>query len=194
MLLVLFLVVHLLGLILAILAPTLFEIYATTLHSSPWLGSFEIGLAVICLTHIFLTLTKTIQNSQTGNTAHLVSRRKGFFAIWAARSQPVGGTFLLLFLFMHLKELRFPRPPSGAEITTLNLVLKSPITIFIYIFAAFSLFLHMFHGLESSQRSLGLLTSENSLFIRTLGRRIAFILSSGFILATLLFGGILRIN
>ena len=45
LLLVLFLVVHLAGLLPALMAPVQFEHYATALHRQPWLPVLEVGLA-----------------------------------------------------------------------------------------------------------------------------------------------------
>ena len=53
------------------------------------------------------------------------------------------------------------------------------------------LFLHLFHGFESSQRSLGFLTPLNSSWIRALGRSFSFIISAGFVLVTALLSGLL---
>ena len=69
LLLVLFLVVHLAGLIPALAAPLAFEHYADTLHHSAWLPVLELSLAIAVLLHISLSLLKTVQNRQAGNQA-----------------------------------------------------------------------------------------------------------------------------
>lgn len=194
LLLVLFLVIHLAGLALAVIAPNTFESYATALHSIFWLHWLELSLLAITLIHISLTFIKTIKNFQTGNTSILVSRRKDFLASLAARSQPFGGTLLFSFLLIHLGQLRFPRPTNGAELSTLQLLLGSPMTFIIYILGALALFLHLYHGIESSQRSLGLLTPENESLIRGVGRGLSVIICAGFVWATVLLGGIFVIN
>ena len=73
LLLVLFIVVHLLGLIPAVVAPEQFEAYATVLHASPWLPLVEITLLLVALVHIGLSLSKAIANRQAGNSASSVS-------------------------------------------------------------------------------------------------------------------------
>ncbi len=187
--LVFFLVIHLLGLLLASINPILFELYASALHSASWVILFEFVLVVVALTHIFLTFKKVINNIQNGNAANLVSRRKDFLAIFAARLQPIGGALLLTFLFIHLRQLRFPRPPDGSELSTLQHLLSSQVNSSFYIMGVLALFLHLFHGIESSQRSLGFLTPLNSSLIRALGRSFSFIISAGFILVTALLSG-----
>ncbi len=186
LLLVFFLMIHLLGLFLAAIAPISFELYASTLHSASWVILCEFSLIAIALIHIFLTFLKVIRNFQNRNTGHLVSRRKDLLAIFAARSQLIGGMVLLFFLFIHLRQLRFPRPSDGSELLILQHVLSSPVNSSVYIFGSLALFLHLFHGVESSQRSLGLLTPLNSTLIRAFGRLFSVIISGGFVLVTAL--------
>ena len=190
LILVLFLIIHLAGLVLAVITPTKFELYATALHSTPWLIWFEYSLIFVALIHISLTLIKIINNSQTGNSSNLISRRKDFLAIWAARSQPVGGICLLSFLLIHLAQLRFPRPIDSEELSTLHFLLNSPENLIIYFLGSFALFLHLFHGIESSQRSLGLLNPKNASLIRGLGRSLSTLISIGFVLVTVLLSEI----
>ena len=191
LLLILFLIIHLAGLVLAVLAPAEFELYAAGLHSASWINLLECGLIGVALIHIYLTIKKVIDNSQTGNSSSLVSRRKDYLAVLAARSQPLGGVCLFSFLLIHLEQLRFPRPLDGAELSTLHFYLNSPINLIIYFLESLALFLHLFHGIESSHRSLGLLTSENALLIRNFGRSLSLLIGLGFVLVTGLLGGII---
>ena len=85
LLLVLFIVVHLLGLIPALVAPDQFEAYATALHASPWLPLVEISLVLMALVHIGLSLSKAISNRQAGNSAQLSSRRQAHLAALSCR-------------------------------------------------------------------------------------------------------------
>ncbi len=185
LLLVFFLVIHLTGIVLAVIAPLTFELYASELHTALWVNVLELFLTATVLVHIFLTLQKVFQNSQTGNTSDLVSRRKDFLAVLAARSQLIGGIILLYFLWIHLGQLRFPRPPDGEELYTIRLVLSSSKNSIIYVIGSLTLFFHLLHGIESSQRSLGIITDENAFLIRVLGRGLSLLISAGFALATI---------
>ena len=75
LLLVLFLVVHLAGLLPALIAPVQFEHYATALHHQPWLPVLEVSLAATTAVHLSFTVAKTLRNRGAGNTAALNSRR-----------------------------------------------------------------------------------------------------------------------
>ena len=186
--LILFLIIHLGGLLLAVTAPMTFELYASALHSASWLKIVELVLLVILFIHISLTLNKVIYNYQTGSSGTLSSRRKDRLAVLVARYQPISGIFLLFFLCIHLAQFRFPRPPEGSEVSTLHALLNSPATLIVYSLGSLSLFSHLFHGIESSQRSLGMLTAENASIIRTCGRSLSLLIGIGFVLISISLG------
>ena len=185
LLLVLFILVHLLGLIPALVAPDQFEAYATALHASPWLPLVEISLVLMALVHIGLSLSKAISNRQAGNSAQLSSRRQAPLAALASRSTVAAGLLTLVFLAVHLGQLRWPRPPSGAEAAVLSALLHQPINAVLYGLAALALGLHLLHGAEAAHRSMGWLTPTNSVALRRGGRLLAGLISGGFLLVSL---------
>lgn len=181
--LVLFLALHLAGVTLALVAPLRFEAFAAALHASPWLPVAELLLLLLALLHLVFTLLKRQANRAAGNTASLRSRRQGpqaAVAALAARSQAIGGGVLLLFLLVHLCQLRLPRPVAGAELAALQAVLAQPLSLALYLAAAGALALHLFHGSEAAHRSLGLLDPANGARIRSAGRLLAVLLGGGF--------------
>lgn len=188
LLLVLFLLLHLAGVALAPLAPQRFEAYATALHRSVWLQPAELALLAVAMLHLCLSLLRAGQNREAGNTANLRSRRRGPLApvaAWSARSQTAGGLLLLLFLLVHLVQLRWPRPVAGGELAALTAVLASPWSLALYLAAGLALALHMFHGGEAAHRSLGLLRASNANAIRIAARVLAVVAGGGFLVATL---------
>jgi succinate dehydrogenase / fumarate reductase cytochrome b subunit len=180
--LVLFLVVHLLIVALAWLQPPVFEAAAAALHAQPWLPLAELLLAAAALTHPLLALTRTLANRAAGNSAPLRSRRGDPLAALAARSAPFSGLVLALFLVVHLAQLRWARPQSGAELAALLAALQTPAAQVLYGAAALALGLHLVHGTEAAHRSLGLLDPGNALPIRRAGRALALLLAGGFLL------------
>ncbi|MCH9713265.1 MAG: succinate dehydrogenase, partial [Cyanobacteria bacterium] len=120
--------------------------------------------------------------------AALRSRRSGPLAplaALAARSQVAGGVVLLLFLVVHLAQLRWPRPLAGAELAALGAVLASPWSLLLYLAGGLALALHLFHGGESAHRSLGLLQPANAAAIRAFARLLAVLIGGGFVAVTL---------
>ena len=182
--LVVFVIIHLVGLLPAVLAPEQFEAYATALHSSPWLPGVEIVLLIIVVVHTCFTTAKAIGNQKSGNIASLRSRRRSILGSLASRNKALAGVTTLVFLVIHLQQLRWPRPAVGEEAATLIQVLQQPWNIVLYGAAAVAIALHLLHGAEAAHRSMGWLTSTNKV---TLG------VGSG-VLAALVGGGYLGIS
>jgi succinate dehydrogenase / fumarate reductase, cytochrome b subunit len=188
LLLVLFLLLHLAGVALAPLAPQRFEAYAAALHRSAWLPAAELALLAVALAHLALSLLRAAANRRAAGVAALRSRRSGPLAplaALAARSQATGGVLLLLFLAVHLAQLRWPRPLAGAELASLAAALASPWSLALYLAAALALALHLFHGGEAAHRSLGLLRPANGAAIRAAARLLALVIGGGFMAVTL---------
>ena len=188
--LVIFLGFHLLNLALALVDPAGFENTATALHGLIWLPLVEVGLAAAALTHLGLGLARVVVHRRAVGTVApaRVSRRLGQaeqLAALAARLAPWSGGLLLLFLPVHLAQLRWYRPPAGEELVTLRLALAAPWAVGLYVLAGLAVALHLFHGLESAHRSLGWLDSANGLRIRWTGRGLALVLGGGFALLAL---------
>lgn len=187
--LVLFLVLHLAGVSLAVLDPPLFERFATWLHGQLWLPVTEVAMAVALLAHPLLSLARTLAHRRLrGPEPSLrrsrrggVERMVGNAAAWL----PWSGGLLLLFLTVHLNQLRWPRPAPGAEREVLLIALHSPFSLLLYGLAGGAVALHLLHGNESAHRSLGLLDSANGGRIRATGRWLALALGGGFTLVPL---------
>ncbi len=185
LLLVLFLGVHLVGLLPALIAPMQFEQYATALHQQPWLPVLEVSLAATAAVHLIFTVAKTLQNRRAGNTAALRSRRGQPLDALASRSKVVAGIITLGFLLLHLQQLRWPRPVDGLEREVLLQVLLQPISLMVYAAGSLAIGLHLLHGAEAAHRNLGLLTPANGPSIRWGGRLLASGIGGGFLLISL---------
>lgn len=186
LLLVVFAVLHLVGVGLAPLAPERFEAYATALHHRPWLPLAEALLLLVALVHAGFTLVVQIQNRRAGNHAALVSRRGEPLAAFAARTQPWAGAALLAFLGVHLAQLRWVRPADGGELAGVVQALAAPGVPLLYLAAAGALGLHVLHGSEAAHRRLGWLDPINAGAIRLGARGLALLLAAGFAAVTLL--------
>ena len=185
LILVLFLLVHLAGLVPALVATEQFEHYASALHHSSWLALIELGLAATAVAHILLTLIKTIRNRQAGNAAALRSRRNQPLAAFASGNKVLAGVITLGFLALHLQQLRWPRPADGLELNQLSSVLQQPINLAIYALGSVAIGLHLLHGAEAAHRSLGWLTPANGQMLRLGGRLLAALISAGFLMISL---------
>ena len=183
--LVLFLVLHLAGASLALLAPAAFEAFATWLHGRLWLPVAELALALALLVHPVLALARTLANrARAGPTPTPRRSRRGSglegLVAAAGRWLPLSGAVLLVFLGVHLRQLRWTRPQTGAELAALQGALGYPLALALYSLAGLALALHLLHGVESAHRSLGWLEPGNRERIRSLGRGLALLLGGGF--------------
>ena len=186
LLLALFSMVHLAGLGLAWWDPVGFERYAAALHHAPWLPVAEGALLLPLLLHPAQALARTLTNraARGGGPAPRSRRLEGVepLAALAGRLMPWSGGLLLLFLLVHLAQLRLRRPASGAELAALRAVLAQPPWLALYVAAGVALALHLLHGQESALRSLGLLHPRQAQAIRWVGRGLALLLGTGFAL------------
>ncbi len=185
LLLVLFLVLHLAGLLPALIAPVQFELYATALHHKAWLPLLEVSLAATAALHLIFTVTKTLGNRRAGNSAALRSRRGRPIEALASSSKVAAGVITLGFLALHLQQLRWPRPADGLEREVLVQILLQPISLLIYVAGSLAIGLHLLHGAEAAHRNLGLLTPANGPSIRWGGRLLASLIGAGFLLISL---------
>ena len=188
LLMVLFLVVHLAGLLPALIAPAQFEHYATALHHQPWLPILEVSLAGTAAVHLIFTAAKTLRNRRAGNTAALRSRRGRPIEALASRSKVAAGMITLGFLTLHLQQLRWPRPVDGLEREVLMQVLQQPTSLLVYGLGSLAIGLHLLHGAEAAHRNLGFLNPVNGPSIRWGGRLLATVIGGGFLLISLELG------
>jgi len=195
LLLVLFLVVHLAGASLALFDPGAFEAWAALLHRQIWLPPLELALLLLLLLHPLLALRRSLLHAQARGPAAAgplsalrVSRRQGTLeplVALAGRLLPWSGALLLLFLAVHLGQLRLVRPDADRELEALQGALTPPLALALYVAAGLAVLLHLLHGNESAHRSLGLLEPANRAAIRGGGRLLALLLGGGFALLPL---------
>jgi succinate dehydrogenase / fumarate reductase cytochrome b subunit len=95
---------------------------------------------------------------------------------------PWSGSLLLVFLVVHLAQLRLHRPAAGGELASLLAVLRQPWWLGLYGTAGLAVVVHLAHGQESAHRRLGLLDPRNAGPIRLGGRALALLIGGGFTL------------
>ncbi len=152
--------------------------------SSPWLWR--------ALVHLALTLQRVVTNRRARGVVtygQWSSRRLQPLTALAGRTAPFSGALLLLFLAVHLGQLRLPRPGDGLERQTLLLALASPWALGLYVLAGVALGLHLLHGAESLARSLGWLDETNATGLRLASRALAALIGGGFALLPLALWG-----
>jgi succinate dehydrogenase / fumarate reductase cytochrome b subunit len=159
-----FLVSHLLGNCLIYLGPEAFNTYAHTLTSNKaFLYTAEAGLIAVFLLHIFLAAKLTLENSQARPQKYFMKKHTGRGANLASATMPYTGFVILVFLILHILDLKFGPEYSatygGVEMRDLyRLTLEyfaDPIHVGGYLFTMLLLGIHVSHGFWSAFQSLG---------------------------------------
>ena len=175
--LVAYLLTHVLANLLVFNGPERINRYAQLLHSSSaalW-GARLILLAALIL-HI-IAATQLAIRSRAARPEPYAGGRDPQVSTFAARTIRWGGALILLFLIYHI--LHFTTGTAHPDFVELNphhnvsTGFRNPLVAAVYLLAMVAVGLHLYHGVWSSGRSLGL--SQPS--PRPLHRRIALVLA-----------------
>jgi len=168
--LILFLVVHVCvnACIWAMDGGRMFNLAAHFLGTTVVMRTLEIGLFIGFFIHIIQAYVLEQQNRRKRSIGYQVPMgNKG--SKWYSRYMGWLGTFVLLFLVIHIKNFwipsRFDMPEdmvqtyNGVEVHDLFRLMKetfeSPWLVVIYLVGCLSLFYHLMHGFQSAFRSVG---------------------------------------
>lgn len=195
--LVLFVIVHLLG-NLTLYSPTseAFNHYALGIHSfGKLLYAAEIGLLAVFLVHIFLGYAMKLKNKAARPDGYKLWKSKGGGtpSNISSRSMAITGSFILLFVLIHVKMFRFGPGMTDGYVTQVNgeqaldlyrvvhESFKNPLIVVFYVVAMVLLGLHLRHGFWSAFQSLGTTSGERSVKLRCLGAALALLMAVGFL-------------
>lgn len=201
LLLVGFIVTHLLGNLLLYKSDgTSFNAYAEKLHSlGGLLIAAEIGLVALFATHAFTGIRLSLSAKSAKGVKPALSRSKGGESKWglSANHMVWSGSFLLLFLVLHVFHFKFGPGIAEGYVTTLpgaaseevrdlhrHVVeqFKNPMIMIAYMVSMLFLGLHLRHGIWSGLQSLGLTRENNSKTLYFIGGGLSLLFTLGFIL------------
>jgi succinate dehydrogenase / fumarate reductase, cytochrome b subunit len=175
--LVAYLLTHVLANLLVFNGPERINRYAQLLHSS---GAALWGARLILLAALILHIIAATQlaiRSRAARPEPYAGGRDPQVSTFAARTIRWGGALILLFLIYHI--LHFTTGTAHPDFVELNphhnvsTGFRNPLLAAVYLLAMVAVGLHLYHGVWSSGRSLGL--SQPS--PRPLHRRIALVLA-----------------
>ncbi len=191
----LYLLIHLAGNLVFFLGPNAFNGYAHTLTSTPLVYVFEIGLLAVFLVHIYNTVFMTIRNKQARPVPYAMKRRAGYPSRKSAASSTMiyTGLFLIVFIVIHLMDLRFGRhyTVTGTEHTRdlyrLQVeVFSNPYRVAFYTISMLFLGFHLWHGFWSATQSLGVENARRSWGLLQMSKALAILIAGGFLLIPIL--------
>ena len=177
LILVAYLLTHVLANLLVFSGPERINRYAQLLHSS---GAALWGVRLILLAALILHIIAATQlaiRSRAARPEPYAGGRDPQVSTFAARTIRWGGALILLFLVYHI--LHFTTGSAHLDFVELNPYhnvttgFRNPLVAAVYLLAMAAVGLHLYHGVWSSGRSLGL--SQPS--PRPLRRQVALVLA-----------------
>lgn len=188
-LLILFLCVHLLGN--SFIYFNLINAYGQKLHSvPPVVWAARIGMVILFAVHIFFGITLTLENNAARPQAYTV--KKSLRATFAGKTMIWTGLVIAAFLIYHILHfaMKVTNPDISHDLDELERddVFKMIVFSFqnvliagVYIIALISVFLHLFHGIQSFVQTFGLNSDASIPVVEKTGKGIAFILFLGYL-------------
>ncbi len=198
-----FLVTHLAANLLVLVSPHAYNEYSHKLISNPLIYVAEAGLALLFVTHAVKAILNFVANKRARPAGYEQKRRAGHTSrkSLASTTMIVTGTWLLLFIVIHLKTFKFGPwydTPDGSMRDLARLVdeeFRQPLYVVFYVLSMAVVGLHLRHGLSSAFQSLGLNHPRYNGLILKAGLTVAVLMALGFaaipivIFLTFLTGG-----
>jgi succinate dehydrogenase / fumarate reductase cytochrome b subunit len=192
--LILFLVVHLIGNLQLLKEDNgeAFNVYAAFMTSNPLIVTISYVNYACILIHIFWALLLTTRNRNArGSQGYAVVKNS---SPWTSRNMGILGTFILIFLVIHLRgfwyQMHWGGIPTatydGVEVknlfATVDVAYSSPLYVGVYVFSMLVLAFHLWHGFASAFQTLGFNHLKYNYLIAFVGKAFAIIVPALFAL------------
>ena len=195
-----FLVTHLLGNLQIYLGADALNRYSKGLHDlGPLLVIAELGIIAAFVVHVGLVIKLTLQNRKArGSSYGMHVSKKPTLSYTASKTMALSGLIVLAFLVVHILDYRLNRgiaesalaacmangtecgDTAGAQVIAKLLV---PWRAVLYTIGSLLIGWHLFHGIQSSARSLGIASTKWTPIIEKAGATIGIVL--GLLFATI---------
>ena len=182
-----FLLGHMSGNMLIYAGPEAINTYAETLRKFPaLLWAFRIFSVVALVVHVVTAVVLTKRNRAANPIPYASSAWKG--SSWSSRNMGMTGFVILLYIIYHLAHFtwRLTHPELFSELDAFDayqmviLSFQEPWLVGLYVFATFTVCLHLTHSISSSLQTLGINHPKYNEAIRRLGDFLAIVLFLGF--------------
>ncbi len=173
-----------------------FNLYTQFMAHNPLIQLVSKGNFFFIFLHIFVSITLYVRNKKARPIGYKVSAGNSN-STWSSRSMTLLGTFIMMFIFLHLYgywyHLKFVGEPIIKMVTidgvsmhnAYALVAESyqiPGVVAFYVIAMIVLAFHLWHGFSSAFQSLGLNHPKYNGIISGLGKLYAIIVPALFAL------------
>lgn len=192
--LILFLVIHLIGNLQLLKSDNgqAFNVYAKFMTTNPLIVTISYVNYACILIHVIWALLLTIRNRKArGAVAYAVVDNS---SLWTSRNMGILGTFILIFLVIHLRgfwyEMHWGGIPTanydGVEVKNLYATVEAAYSqawyVGVYVFSMLILAFHLWHGFASSFQTLGLNHKKYNPVIAFAGKAFSIIIPALFAL------------
>ncbi|MTI32046.1 succinate dehydrogenase cytochrome b subunit [Xanthovirga aplysinae] len=164
----------------------LFNEYALFMTTNPAVKVLSYLTYISILGHVFYSIALTQRNKKARPVGYSVENASANSA-WTSRNMGVLGTFVLIFLVIHLKsfwyEMHWGGIPvqnyDGQEVKDLYVIVKAAFSqlwyVGLYVFCMILLAFHLSHGFQSAFQTLGLNHKKYTPLIKKVGMAFAII-------------------
>jgi len=192
-----YLITHVLANLLIFQGPEKINAYSRFLHETGaalWAGRLVLIAAVVL--HIVAALQLTARRQSARPVAYAAGRRSRVSTV-ASRTIRWGGVLIVVFLVYHILHFTLGTvPPSFVEGDPYHNVAAgfgNPLVVLFYEIALAAVGLHLYHGVWSSGRSLGVSPPSPQPIKRQLALVLAVVVWAGFtIIPIVVYAGVVR--
>ncbi|MEW6261828.1 MAG: succinate dehydrogenase cytochrome b subunit [Thermodesulfobacteriota bacterium] len=175
-----FLALHLFGNFFLYVGRESFNSYVVHLHTLGVLVNLaEAGLIAFALIHVITAVTLYFQNLFSRPARYAVKKSAGG-RTWASRLMPYTGLYILIFVLIHLVNIKFAETPNRTVYDLVDALFTNPGYLAYYVFSMIVVAFHVSHGLWSGFQTLGLNHPQYMPAIQKLSLALAVIVGVGF--------------
>lgn len=188
-----FVLMHMLGNILIVAGPNIYNTYGHMMVSNPLLYVAEAGLVMTLLFHVYDGIRLTIVNKTARQSKYAMPTNGAKSARFQSKFMIFHGTLLLFFIITHLITFKYGPGLGQGYVTTVNGIQMRDLYRLIvevfsntgalawYALAMVVVGLHLSHGFYSSFASLGIHHPRLSPALSAFGYFYALVVATGFI-------------
>jgi len=185
----LFVLAHMLGNLLVFISAEAYNKYSHALISNPFIYLIEIILLLLIVLHIIFALSLKVRNLRTNPTQYAVTPVKAKSTSISSRSMAYTGLGLLGFLIWHIATFKYGPiynvTYDGVQMrdvyTLVEEAFQYPMYFVLYALSMILIGVHLFHGVQASFQTFGLLHPRYNTFIQYFSRSYAIVVALGFI-------------
>jgi succinate dehydrogenase / fumarate reductase cytochrome b subunit len=197
LIMLLYLITHVLANLLVFQGPTRINAYSAFLHGTGgalWIARLVLLAALVL--HVIAAVQLAGRRQEARPVAYAAGREPQV-STFAARTIRWGGALILAFLIYHILHFTIgsahPDFVEGDPYHNVTTGFRNPIVVIVYLVAMAAVGLHLYHGVWSSGRSLGISPPSPNPLRRTVAVVLALMIWLGFtVIPIAVYAGVVR--